>query len=655
MKHLYWAPAAALLLSAGMAHGQSNEARKFGARESIEGIALSPDGTRIAYLQPGPGSATIVYVADAAGGTPPKRVTWADSKPEKLRSCRWSAADRIVCQLAMFVRDAPGLVGYTRMVAMNADGSDIKLLSKDTSSRSLGVAQSGGDVIDWLPETDGQILMTRTFVPEQTIGTRLADSRKGYGVERLDTRTLKRTTVEQPRNDAAEFLTDGHGTVRIMGMLESSGVGYATGKMRYFYRLAGKSDWNPLSTVDLVTGTGFNPVAVDRDLNAVYGFDDKDGRTALYRVVLDGTQASTLVFQHPQVDVDGLIRVGRQRRVVGASFATDKREAQFFDPELKRVAASLSKALPGLPLVRIVDASTDENKLLLWAGSDKDPGRYYVFDRKAKALNEIMLSRPELEGAVLAEQKAITFKAADGTEIPAYLTLPPGSTGKNLPAIVMPHGGPGARDEWGFDWLSQFFASRGYAVLQPNFRGSAGYGESWFVDNGFKSWKIAIGDVNDGGRWLTAQGIADPAKLAIVGWSYGGYAALQSPMLDPALFKAIVAIAPVTDLTMLREESAGFTNYKIVSDFIGTGPHIDEGSPARNAGKITAPVLLFHGDQDTNVGIGESRLMESRLKAAGKKVELVTYPGLDHYLQDSQVRTGMLDKADTFLRGTLGM
>jgi dipeptidyl aminopeptidase/acylaminoacyl peptidase len=159
-----------------------------------------------------------------------------------------------------------------------------------------------------------------------------------------------------------------------------------------------------------------------------------------------------------------------------------------------------------------------------------------------------MPERPDLADYKLAPVKAITYKAADGTDIPAYLTLPPGSDGKNIPAIVMPHGGPASRDEWGFDWLSQFFAHQGYAVLQPNFRGSSGYGEAWFQKNGYQSWKTAIGDVNDAGRWLSAQGIAAPGKLAIVGWSYGGYAALQSAVLDPDLFKAIVAVAPVTDL-----------------------------------------------------------------------------------------------------------
>src|SRR6185436_15935099 len=239
-------------------------------------------------------------------------------------------------------------------------------------------------------------------------------------------------------------------------------------------------------------------------------------------------------------------------------------------------------------LIQFVDSNLDETKLLIQAGSDTDPGRYYVYDKQAKNLAEIMLSRPDLEGMTLAPVKPVTYRAADGTQVPAYLTLPPGSGGKNIPAIVIPHGGPSARDEWGFDWFAQFFAVRGYAVLQPNYRGSSGYGDSWYQRNGFRSWRTAIGDVNDAGRWLVSQGIADPSKLAIVGWSYGGYAALQSNVLDPDLFKAVVAVAPVTDLSLLKEDSSGWSNYRITRDFIGSGPHISEGSPAQNAGKFQA-------------------------------------------------------------------
>ena len=219
----------------------------------------------------------------------------------------------------------------------------------------------------------------------------------------------------------------------------------------------------------------------------------------------------------------------------------------------------------------------------------------------------------------------------------------------------MPHGGPWARDEWGFDWLVQFFANRGYAVLQPNFRGSAGYGEKWFERNGFQSWRTAIGDVDDGARWLVSQGIADQGKLAIVGWSYGGYAALQGAVVDPDLYRAVVAIAPVTDLDQLRNENRWMADFPITDRAIGNGPHVAEGSPARHAEAIKAPVLLFHGDVDMNVRIEESRLMASRLRGAGKTVEFVEFKGLDHQLEDSAARAQLLEKADAFLRGAMKM
>jgi dipeptidyl aminopeptidase/acylaminoacyl peptidase len=642
------------LAGAAPAVAQSDAAKRFGAREGVEGMHLSPDGTRVVFLTPGPGSITAAYVADVANGARPKRIAASSGAPERLTSCRWASAQRIVCSVYTLAEEEAGLVGYVRLITVNADGSDLKLISARQTVRALGVAQSGGEVIDWLPESDGAVLMARTFIPESSTGTKLADEREGYGVERVDTTTLKRTVVEQPRRATVDYITDGHGVVRVMAMTGEN-AGYATGVYRYLYRKNGSREWEPLSTFDSNRDKGFLPLAVDRDLNAAYGFEKENGRYALFRVALDGSLTRTPVFRHAEVDIDDLIRIGRHRRVVGAGYATDKREAEFFDPAVKAIAASLSKALPGLPLVRIVDASTDENRLLLWAGSDVDPGRYYVFDRKARKLMELMLSRPQLENVPLASVKPIRFKAADGTEIPAYLTLPPGSDGKNLPAIVMPHGGPSSRDEWGFDWLAQFFAARGYAVLQPNFRGSSGYGDGWFANNGFKSWKIAIGDVNDGGRWLIKEGIAAPDKLAIVGWSYGGYAALQSAVLDPALYKAIVAVAPVTELISLREEARYFSNYRLVRDFIGTGPHLSEGSPAQNAAVIRAPVLLFHGDRDANVGVSQSRLMESRLKAVGKRAELVVFPGLDHQLDDAAARTQLLDKADMFLTAALGI
>ncbi|EZP53358.1 alpha/beta hydrolase family protein [Sphingomonas sp. RIT328] len=633
-------------------------AAAFGAREALRQASLSPDGTHIAMIVAIEGPGEALQVADLATGGTPKTILRTSGNPEHLNTCHWSADTRIICQISASIEGGRGALGFSRTIAINSDGDKMKMLTAAASDRALDVMQDGGTVIDWTAAgAPGSVLMTRKFVPEMSTGTHLANTTDGLGVERIDTISLARHVVEPGRDGAVEYISDGRGVVRIVGTRSKTSLGYDTSVIRYTYRKPGDRNWQPLGLLRL-DGTGdagFNPYAVDADLNVAYGFADKDGRQALYKVALDGTLKRDLVLARPDVDVDGLIRIGRQRRVVGASYATERREAEFFDPALRTLAAALNKALPGQPLITFVDASGDEGKLLLHAGSDTDPGRYYVLDRASKHMAEVLPVRPQLTGMTLAKVQAIRFRAGDGTMIPGYLTLPAGSSGKGLPAIVMPHGGPGSRDEWGFDWLAQFYAARGFAVLQPNFRGSTGYGSAWFQKNGFQSWQTAIGDVNDAGRWLLSQGIAAPDKLAIVGWSYGGYAALQSAVLDARLYKAIVAIAPVTDLDSLREESRNYTDYAMVDAFVGRGPHVEAGSPARHADAITAPVLLFHGDKDRNVGVAESRLMAARLKSAGRKAELVEFPGLDHQLDDAAARTTLLSRSDAFLRASLGL
>jgi dipeptidyl aminopeptidase/acylaminoacyl peptidase len=645
---------AALLAAAAAApvYAQGKEAALFGARENVRQISLSPDGTHIAMIMPAGGRGANVVVVDIAGGGKLQTVMRTSGDPTQVTDCHWSTDIRLVCAIATVQRDG-ALVGYTRLFSLNRDGSDTKLLSASDTLRSLAIAQDGGRVIDWTADgSPGSVLATRSFVPESTIDTRLARTAQGLGVERLDTTTLRRAVVAPARRDAVEYISDGRGVVRIMGVLPKATSTTTGDTISYQYTMPGSGDWRPLSDVVMTPSgsTGFDPYAVDPSLNVAYGFDTTAGRKALYKVALDGSLKRELVLSRPDVDVDALLRIGRQQRVVGVSYVTERRETEFFDAELRRLGKAFGKALPRQPLITFVDASANEGKLLMFAGSDNDPGTYYLFDKATRKLETIVPARAELADVKLGTVKPLRFPAADGTMIPAYLTLPPGSDGKGLPAIVMPHGGPSARDEWGFDWLAQYFANRGFAVLQPNYRGSSGYGSEWFQKNGFQSWRTAIGDVNDAGRWLVTQGIADPARLAIVGWSYGGYAALQSAVIDPGLFKAVVAIAPVTDLDLLREEARPFTNYKLVSDYIGSGPHVAAGSPARHAGRITVPVLLFHGDRDQNVGVRESRTMADRLKDAGGKVEYVEFKGLGHQLDDSEARTTMLGKADSFLR-----
>lgn len=641
------------LAQSGTRLSDDDAAAVFGARENLQSVSLSPDGSKVALIVAGPGRSSLLMVGDLVAGGPPKTLTRASGDPDRLSRCDWSSQTRLICSLA-FRQDVGGqYLSFNRLIALNADGTDLKMVTTPDSDRALGVRQHGGTLIDWGNDAaNGSALITREFVPDMSTGTRLAETRRGLGVELVDTVSLNRRIVEQPRQDAVEYLSDGYGTVRIMGLRGPDVGGYASAKILYQYRKPGSRDWSRLSEFDVTTQTGFNPYAVDRDLNVVYGFEKQNGRQALFKVALDGSLRKDLVLAHDQVDIDGLIRLGRHQRVVGASYVTDRRTAELFDSAVAAMRATLGRSLKG-SMLNVVDSTADGTKLLVFSGSDVDPGRYYLYDRSAKRLEEIAAVRPPLGKLTLSPVQAVRYPAADGTPIPGYLTLPPGATSaRGLPAIVMPHGGPGARDEWGFDWLSQFYANRGYAVLQPNFRGSSGYGDAWFQKNGFQSWRTAVGDVNDGGKWLIAQGV-DPAKLAIIGWSYGGYAALQSAALDANLFKAIVAIAPVTDLDRLREEARGYTSFAMVDTFIGTGAHIREGSPARNAATIKAPVLLFHGTRDTNVGNAQSRLMADRLRDANAVVDYVELDGLDHYLDDASARTRLLSQSDAFLRKAL--
>ncbi|MBU1252990.1 MAG: S9 family peptidase [Alphaproteobacteria bacterium] len=632
-------------------------AARFGIRQTVQQISLSPSGQKIAFIEPGPQGSEILNVIDLAGdGTIEPILTNSEQRADLTR-CDWATDQRLVCMIDSVSEGSGVLIGFSRVFAVGPDGSEPVLLTPPNNMRALGYRQDGGSVLALdVPGEDDTVLMTKEFVPERTIGTRLANEASGLGVEEVNVINGRRKKLENPDSDAVDYIADDTGALR-MKVRHPKGVGANLGDKQFFYyRDPGESKWNLLSevTLDAQSAAGFIPVAIDSRRNAAFGFDTVEGYTGVVEVPLDGVGEPSIVMTRDDVDVDRLIRIGRQRRVVGASYATEKRAVEYFDAELKTFAAQLQAALPGKPLINIVGANADESRLLIVASSDVDPGMVYLYDRASRELSEVMPVRQHLQDRTMGAMTPTSFPAADGTQIPGYLTLPPGSDGKNLPAIVLPHGGPSARDEWGFDWLVQFFVARGYAVLQPNYRGSSGYGSAWFGRNGFQAWETAIGDVNDAGRWLVAEGIADPDRLAVVGWSYGGYAALQSQVLDPSLYQAVVAIAPVTDLEQLRDDARPYTSSALVDAFIGRGPHVRAGSPAEHADRFAAPVMLFHGTLDQNVAVGQSRLMEKRLKSAGKPVQYVEFDGLDHSLSDSSARADMLEQIDIFLGSRLG-
>jgi len=626
----------------------------YGVRPSIEHIDISPDGSHVIYLQPGPGRSTRVFHADLNSDAEARSVAFSDGDPERLRWCNFIANDRLICKVTGMSTVEGRLVPFSRLISIDTSGLNVTLLGQRSTYNDAYLRQFAGSILDWLSPADGAVLMAQEIIPEEAMGTRMIRTAQGVGVARIDVRTLRSTQVEAADRRASGFISDGRGNVRIMIAPDIRGSSEQLGaRTNYFYRTQGSRDWQALGSYDSLTREGMIPLAVDAPLNAAYVLKPLNGRRALYRVKLDGSLATELVYANERVDVDDVVFASRGARVIGVTFAEESQRTIYFDADYASLARSLARAIPNLPLIDFGGASADGNRVLIHAGSDSDAGRYYVYDRTARSLNEILAVRPQIEGQPPANVRPVTYAAADGTQIPAYLTLPPGGTGRNLPAIVLPHGGPSSRDVWGFDWLAQYLAHRGYAVLQPNYRGSDGYGDRWLQQNGYRSWRTSIGDINAGARWLAGQGIADPNRMAILGWSYGGYAALQSGATEPGLYKAIVAIAPVTDLQQVKDDALQFRDARNVADYIGTGPHVVEGSPLRNVGSITAPVLLFHGDRDLNVNAIHSRRMDEALRAAGKRSELIAFPGLEHDLADSSARARMLERIGAFLATSL--
>ena len=645
------ASAAGLCLSPPLLAADSSlsaDAKAFGTRQSVESVDISPSGKRLLVVDPGPGKSSILSVIDVASGET-KPILKSAADPEGLYWCKFESDDEIICQYGGSTYYENILVGFSRLIAIDANGQNVRQLGQPRHFMEEGIRQYDGAVLDWLPGEDGALLMVRSYNRQVgTTGTRFNDSREGLGVDRIKLSDMKASEVEKPQPTSSGYRTDGRGNVRMISFagVKSSSL---TGITNWRYRTRGSREWRDFGTYDSVNDTGYYPLAIDDSCDCVYALKTLDGRDALYRIKLDGTMSAELVASHPQVDIRGIERVGRGQKIIGYTFIEDRSKIKYFDPEFDKLSGALAKAIPHQPLIDFEEASTDGTKLLIRARGDADPGTYYYYDKSSRRLDEVGRVRPLLEGRKLSNVQTVSVPAADGAKIPAYLTLPPGGERSNLPAVVLPHGGPSSRDTWGFDWLAQFFAARGYAVIQPNYRGSSGYGDNWEGENGFRAWKTAIDDVTASARYLTAQGIADPKRMAIVGWSYGGYAALQSAVVEPTLYKAAVAIAPVTDLALLKQEAEDFTNYDLVRNFIGDGPHVAQGSPLRHAGMIKVPVLLVHGDMDLNVGIAHSDKMAAALKDAGVKVDYIRYKGLEHSLEDSNARTEMLTRVGAFL------
>ena len=289
-----------------------------------------------------------------------------------------------------------------------------------------------------------------------------------------------------------------------------------------------------------------------------------------------------------------------------------------------------------------------------------DAGAYYVYDGPTGKLRLIGKRYPQLTAPEhLGERRAIKFRARDGTQIPAYLTLPAGIEPRNLPLVLLVHGGPHARDDFTFDWWSSFLASRGYAVLQANYRGSTGYGYEWF-DAGRKGWGTGVmqTDVEDGAAALVKAGYVDAARICIMGGSYGGYAALAGATLTPERYACAVSVNGVSDPEDMLKEANRAGKTSMIAEWWGKSMGSDMAelrkiSPIRLADQVRIPILLLHGIDDSVVPVEQSRRMSKKLLAERRDVRYVELAGDDHWLSDASTRTQMLREVETFLAQSL--
>ncbi|WP_425228763.1 alpha/beta hydrolase family protein [Sphingomonas sp.] len=379
----------------------------------------------------------------------------------------------------------------------------------------------------------------------------------------------------------------------------------------------------------------------------------ESGRFGLYHYDFTAGQIGALIYENPVADVTD-VDVGADGQPASVSYTDDRARVMWFDPGLRAVQTRIERALPGMS-VRLTSFSTDRQRLIVWATAADNPGAYYLFDRRTGQLMLIAAPYERLAGKRLAEMTPVTYAARDGLPIPAYLTVPPGREPRDAPMVVLPHGGPFARDEWGYDVWAQSLASRGYVVLQPNFRGSTGYGRR-FVERGYGQWGRGMqDDIDDGVRWLIGRSIVDAHRVCIMGGSFGGYAAEWGAVRNPDLYRCAISLAGVSDIkAQLSYNRRDFAAPRYFRDWRervqgADTVSLDALSPLKRAADLRIPLFIAHGDADTVVPPEQSRRLMQALTRAGHPPDYHVYPGEGHGFSKPEDQVDFLQRVEAFL------
>ena len=606
---------------------------QFAASDAASSPSLSPDGTHLAYITHEKGKSYIMMYDISRQDSRP--LLSGDAQAFTVSWCRFKNDERLLCSFHGVDYQEGRPFGSSRLVAMNTDGSHVKVLFQNGDASD---AQFQDHILHWLPDDPHNVVI------------QLDDDGDVYpSVFKLDVYSGARRLLQPQRSPVVSWMTDRTGVVRF-------GFGYKSAETSavYITRADEKAPWRVLEKFHLYDDKHFSPLGFGVRPNELLVSAPNNGRDAVWEFDLNETDNVQLVFANSEVDVDNSIHWPVDGHLLGFRYETDRPHAFYIDGLAQQVEATLQKVLPDR-FSTIIGASRDGKRLLISTYSDVKPEAYYLLDIAAGKFSILASSNPQLEKAELAPMKTVSIPVGD-VKIPGYLTVPVGKTARNLPTVVLPHGGPYARDSWGYDPLVQMMANRGYAVLQMNFRGSTGYGSAWF-DAGWRGWGSVIhDDITAGAKWLVSEGIADPKRMCIVGWSYGGYAALLGVVKEPDLYKCAASIAGVSDLNQLKTQERFFYGGLVSArESIGANKdELKEISPLRQADRIKVPVLLVHGSADFTVLVSHSLTMAKELRRNHVPTDLVVIKDGDHQLDRQDMRMTLLSKLEAFLAANIG-
>jgi dipeptidyl aminopeptidase/acylaminoacyl peptidase len=644
-----------LTLAAGVAFGtltwgtiaQAAPLEAYGKLPSIEQAVISPGGAYVAYVVTD-GEQRRIAVQSTADH---KFAGVSAAGNEKVRDIRWAGDEHLVITTST-AREAVNLLDQDWLVGPRVESFAAQDLNLKTGRMQglLDDIQEGAEVRNHIKamNTVLSVPVVRSVggKPVAFVRSEYFDHNQGMtGLFRVDLNSGAAYLVERGGRSDYSWVVDGQGQTVAQAVYNDSGATWTL-------MLKGPGGWRTAQTFDAPIDTpdlgGLGP---DGQSVVVDLFDQKAGRTWRELSLKSGTWGDDIAVvegQHAIYDPISGRLIGKM--VLGG----DVGAYTFFDAHDAVVWRTVAKAFPG-DIVTLESWSDDRTKAVVRVDSAEQGPAYALVDLTTHQADWLG-SEYDLKPEDISPVKAVRYRAADGLEISGYLTLPRGRDPHGLPLVVLAHGGPASRDTPGFDWWAQALASRGYAVLQPNFRGSAGYGQD-FLAAGFGQWGRKMQtDLSDGVRDLVRQGVADPKRVCIVGGSYGGYAALAGATLDRGVYRCAVSYAGPADLASQIGDSrqkGGLETLRYWERFIGAqgpqDPVLAQLSPAAHAAQADIPILLIHGRDDTVVSIGQSRRMADALRAAGKPVELVELPGEDHWLSRGATRLQMLQATVAFL------